>query len=589
MSKVDREYLQALVPDSLPEWKKIYDEAYAYGQSLPAGLSRFNQERGLSQMAYKAAQRRKGQLSWKCIMGLASVDDQVRGLEYLHDFMKRSGCSIDACMIIPSILTALPRQMRKDVAMTTSFVLDRPEDWERLAQAAPISPCFCDYHIACPNAVYNAEQCIRSGGEYTGVFSQVIWNYPGFNDETAHVVEVLKSVAMIAAKKDRDFCIDTYLDDGLPSYFLDICSYFGYALFERYILEELCGARYVVSFGQLLDKMIPKMALWLACAREMGGDGHPAVSYVYSNCIDHWDHDLEANYGFLISEVLMAAVVEKKFKTGASFLPIPITEKVHVPTAQAIANIVGAAQRAAATAEQWEGLMDFGPIERTRDVIIDKGRRFYDNLMRGLGQAGLDLADPLAMIFVLRNINPTRLEQMFHPSTHDEGQAEVKPFVPTSIGQRTIEEAEAIVAGLCGDPSRATNLAGRRVLLISADAHWYGAYAVSIVLQKLGAEVVNGGVSIEPVDALDLADEEGIEDLMISLHNGQALDYSRQLAELAARRNRQYRFFAGGLLNGILEGQAEPVDVSQLVAETGVRPVKSIEELVRALDQSPVR
>lgn len=580
----EKDYLKNLVPEHLSDWRKLLAEGEKIGKGIQVKKSRYMQEKGFeNEVDLRLDRAAKGEITWRTIMGLATLEEHLEGLDYLCDFGKRTGVEIDTAMVIPNMLTGFPVELRENVPKGTSFVLESPEDWERIADK-PIHPAFNDFHIGSPNAVANTVNAVACGCTYHGVFSQFTWNFPGCDDDDRWLGENIKALGIIASQRDRKSVVDTYMDDGIPSYFFDLSSYLGYACLEKYIVSDLCGARYASSFGQLLNKFVPKIALWLALSDVLKEDDQPGVSYYYANCIDHWDHDIEANYGFMMSEVIMAVAAERKYKTGVSILPIPITEKVAVPTPQSIANIHAAARKAAATVEEWERLIDFTPIEELRDKIKSAGTQFFRNILEGLEEAGIDTKNPLAMMILLKRIDPSKLETLFHPSTYQKENSVVEPLVPTSIGKQSLEEKDRIVKDLEEKlPGIRDGLRDRRVLVVSGDAHYYGAFVVSETLKSLGAEVVYGGVGLQPVDAMDIADEEGISDIMVSVHNGQALDYAKQLKQLSRSRDVSYHFYMGGKLNGILPGESEPRDVTSLIVDLGIAAGNDLHTLLQAL------
>lgn len=584
MNITDKEYLLSLVPEELPDWRQLAEEGRKIGEGLEVNKTRFLKEKGCDNLFdYKLKRLKEGELTWQTIMGLASLDDQVKGHEYLDEFGKRTGVVIDSAMVIANMLTAIPEDKRANAPKGTSFVLEKYADYEDIAEAASIQPCFNDFHIGTPNSVECTKNAIRVGSSYIGVLAQFTWDYPGCSDDIKNMSETVKAISMIASRYDEKFAVDTYLDDGIPSYMLDLASYMGYALLEKYIVTELCGARYVVGFGQLMDKTIPKVSILLALSDLLKQDDQPGVSYIFSNTIDHWDHDLEANYGFLCTEVLMEVLVEKKYKTGVSILPIPITEKVAVPTPQSIANIHAASRRVAEKAEEWEDLMDYTKIEETRDILKERGVQFYNNVINGLKEAGVDVTDPLRMLLLLKRISPIKLEQLFHQSILD-GSDDVKPYVPTSMAKRSIDTRDEIVENINSNmPTAKEKISDRKILVLSGDGHWYGQFVVAGVLSKLGADVVDGGVGMDAIDVLDLADEVNVSDICISVHNGQALDYAKQLMELSKDRENDYRFFMGGKLNGIVDGNSEPIDVTDRIEAVGVYTSDTVEELVEKL------
>jgi methylmalonyl-CoA mutase cobalamin-binding subunit len=480
------------------------------------------------------------------------------------------------------MLTGIYPDVRNKVPKGTSFVLEDQQDWLDIAEAGAILPAYNDFHLGAPNAFENTKNAVIAGSTYNGVFAQITWDYPECEDEVANICENIKALGLIAGRYDKKAVVDTYMDDGLPSYFLDLSSYLGYALMEKYVISDLCGARYCMSFGQMVNQLIPKMALLLAGSELLKKSDQPGVGYLFSNCIDHWDHDLDGNYGVLVSEMLMAIIVEKKYKTGVALLPIPITEKVAVPTAEGIANIHAACQRAAELADDWAEVVDFSKIEAMRDLIKEAATAFFDNMLDGFAESGIDITNPIEILLVLKRINPAKLEELFHSSTYKKENSAINPVVSTTLGQRSLDEVKTTTERInaAGGASHLQNL---HVLVVSADAHWYGAFVILNALNELGADVENGGVGIQPADLLDMADEEGILDICISVHNGQALGYAEILLDLAQERGRNYRFFMGGKLNAILEGDSEPSDVTGQIRAMGIRTSDTIEELVNIM------
>ena len=54
----------------------------------------------------------------------------------------------------------------------------------------------------------------------------------------------------------------------------------------------------------------------------------------------------------------MLNLVERRYKTGASFLSVPISEKVAIPTVEEMLDMTGACQRTDEAAPYFEQLMD---------------------------------------------------------------------------------------------------------------------------------------------------------------------------------------------------------------------------------------
>jgi hypothetical protein len=116
----------------------------------------------------------------------------------------------------------------------------------------------------------------------------------------------------------------------------------------------------------------------------------------------------------------------------------------------------------------------------------------------------------------------------------------------------------------------AGNLDGKKIVVGSGDGHTYGLILVEGILKNMGAQIINGGVNMEPVHMLNLADEEDCDTVMVSLHNGQALDYGKQIKKLADTRNKTYTLNLGVKLYSILPGESEPTDVTGILEDLGL-------------------
>ncbi len=570
MDKNKLAYLKSLRPGPHRNGNEILKDGIKLGKTIKAGKSRFARESGYSSyLDYKKDCMKKGKITWNILMGLASLEEQVEATRELFEFTRRLGFSVDSLQPIPSGLVALPKEYRENAPSTTSFVTETFDDYKAQVEAAPIEVTFNDYHLASPNCLETTIWAIEAGASLIGEFSQIVWGYPGFTDELKRFSDMVTCLGILASKRDDMFAVKTYLDDGLPGYFIDTVSYVGYTLIEHYICTRLCNVRYMVAYGGLLTEGDTRMAIAMAIDKLLSTEDQPALHYINSSTNSQWDHDIHANYGASVQEYLFEILVERKYNMGLGINPVAITEKLRVPTLDELQNIFLAGKRAEEYAHQWDKFMDFSYLEKMRDILVEQGKVFFDNFLAGCTDAEVDVKDPLDLILFIRNFNPLKFEQMFHPSTFDEDTEDIQPFQPTILGRQTVDMRDEIVADLL-KAGYEGSLKGKKIIIASADAHTYGLLLVEGVLTSMGAEVVNGGVDMDASDLLDLADEEGTLFAGISCHNGQALDYGRQLAELRKERGRDYTIFMGGKMNAILPGHSEPTDIEDMLHDLGI-------------------
>lgn len=562
------EYIRSLKPVPHADGRELVRKGIEIGNSFEAPLTWYKGYK--NHMEFKKACQREGKIYWTLLMGLATMEDEVAAVKKIYEFQERTGFKLGSLLHIPSGNVALPREYRENAPKTTSFVLDDLDDWLALRNAAPIDISLNDHHLVCPNSIETTVNALKAGAVRVGSFGQFLWDYPGFTDDVKRYSDMVTSLGIMASKRDDMFCVETYLDDSFPGYFMDCASYVGYALIEHYICTKLCGARYVISFGGLLSEGHTRIAVALALHELMGTEEQPVLTYINGSTNMQWDHDIDGNYGFAAQEMLLEICAEKKFHMSLGINPVSITEKIAVPTLQELLNIYACGKRVEEKADEWMPLIDWTPIIEMKDVMVAEAKRYFANAMNAFREAGIDTEDPLEMLLMLKKFAPQRLESAFHSSTVDGQSMEVIPFYPTVLGRQTNEMRDEIVNVLKNDGMEGS-LAGKKIVIASGDAHAYGLMLVDGVLRAMGAQTDNIGVDMDPVDVLDAADEDGTPYVGISCHNGQALDYGRQLLQLAADRGREYVIFMGGKLNTILPGDAEPTEVGDMLCDMGIQ------------------
>lgn len=588
MNKTMIDYISRLKPQAHPDGREILKEGVAIGNTLTAGRSRFIVEGGKyrTHMDYKKDLARQGKIYWNILLGLATLEDQIEGIQKFHQFVERTGMEVSCIQQIPSGLVALPPEYRDKAPQTTSFVINGSEDYQAIVAAAPFEITFNDYHLVSPNALASTIDALKAGSPRIGDFTQFFWGYPGFNDDLGRFIDVVKAVGIMASKHDEDFACETYLDDGFPAYFLDCSSYVGYAMLEHYIVTKLCGARYVISFGGLLSEGETRMAVAMALDKALSTPEWPVLTYINSSTNLQWDHDIHGNYGVSCQEFLFEILVERKYRMCMGINPVSITEKIKVATVDDLLNILAAGKRCEEMAPYWEKFIDFTRLEEMRDVMVEQGQIFFNNVLAGFKAAGIDIEDPLEMLLALKKFNPVKFEQAFHSTSTDDDSGEVKPFYPTVMGRQTVNQRNEFVEklkmkGLQG------SLKGKKIVVGSGDCHTYGLVLVEGVLHEMGATTINAGVDVDPIDILDLADEENTKFVGISCHNGQALDYGRQILQLAKERGKEYWIFMGGKLNAILPGHAEPTEIGDMLLDLGIHAENDIIMTVEQIKQLP--
>lgn len=584
--------MSSLFDERLPDGKSVLTEGIDIGRGVPAGTSRFCSERGVrSESEWKLSQAEKGNIQWNVEMGLSTAAEQAQALEYLWEWGKGSGIVIDRCLSISNMINGLPLELRKKAPRGTSFELSDPQDWAIISNAAPIAMFFGDHHVGSPNSVYNTINAVKAGTNTVGALSQYTWTYPYCDDEVAQVVETVKALGILATKREDGIMHESSIGDGISGQFLDRASEIGYMLFEQYVVEELCGADYCAGLGYLMSDIPSKLATWLAlhdCLKASHrGAEHNYVSFIQGNTLEPTE-DINTNYALTVAEFLPFAVLERQNKTGIAYMADPAAECMRVPTLEEIVEVFSVCDVALRKSREFEraGMFDFSEVETLRRTLVEAGLGFFNNIIRGLIALGVDTWDPVQMLLAVRRLGASRLESDYHPGERDASLPRgIVPYVPVDLLKKPMKDKDDILDAIRAE-GLGSSLSGVKVVVGSGDSHEYGTFVVSGVLNALGASVVEGGIELTPERALGLLAGEGTPFLAVSVHNGHGLDWGSRLMEMASGRGQDVKVFMGGRLNAILEGETEPVDITEHLRAIGVIPCQDLIEMTRELETS---
>ena len=589
LSRTDKEYIANLIPCDLPDWKKSWEEGYEIGKGIEIPETPFFKKYGVRNIAdHLKMLGDEGKVMWKLLMGFADVEAEIEGMKAAQKFNEETGLRISCVHQLPQNTVGVPKDKRENIPLALGFMLNEPEDWYNIATASDVQAIYGDNHLGWPNAVYTTINSLKAGSTYTGLIGHFFQVAPGCPDEVWNQNENVKALGIVAAKHADKVIANSNMDDTAPAYFMDFASFLAWGKLERYIVSDLCKARYSYTFGNFTSNLLHMAAMVLAASETFKTKDQPGMGFVNGNTVDSWDHHTAGNYSFQILEALMLVLVVRKYKVPCGYIPVPINEKVTIPTLQEMLDMSCACQRTEEMAEYFEVLMDWTEVELLRDNLLDFSDKMFQNIMKGMKEAGVDITNPTEMLVVLKRMDPTRFERMFHPSIINDGKDQIVPLMPATLWERSERLTESLVNGL-KNTEYPEKIKGHRLCVVSGDIHYCGALVISETIKRLGADVFYGGNQLEAIDVLDIADEQGITDICISLHNGQALPYAKLLLQLASARNKEYRFFMGGVLTSFEdESSAEPTDVTALIEELGIHTSVSVEGLLEKLTNQNV-
>jgi methylmalonyl-CoA mutase cobalamin-binding subunit len=106
--------------------------------------------------------------------------------------------------------------------------------------------------------------------------------------------------------------------------------------------------------------------------------------------------------------------------------------------------------------------------------------------------------------------------------------------------------------------------------------HEHATVIIDELLSKAGAVMINLGAEINP-DQIASAASKNIDAILISTHNGMALEYAKCLKKELNKHGLRIPVVMGGILNQKIEDAALPIDVTANLKELGFYPCPKLE------------
>lgn len=569
-----------MVPDrplsepTLAPGQELLAEGRAMARQWRLGSCLFlRTEKVASEAAYKRRTATEGRIMQHAHIGFRSVERTVATMAELHETVAAHGARIDRFGVTLDWTMGYPPERRTDASRGTGIVLDGPEDFARITNAAPAAAHFGDFMLGLPGALHNTRAAIAAGATAIGNLGQYFtFRLPYWDDDVATTEATVRSLGLIAAQ-EAEILVHSNLDDGFAGLFLDMSSALGMVLIERHIVEEMVGARAAFCFGHHFSDPLTRSAFHAALARVTDSPG----SMIFGNTVAYRG-EAAANYASLANYLLTDMVALGRHPSGHAVNPVPVTENLRIPDADEIRDAQLFASRLAAHAPGHAAVTDFERIDAVADRLLAAGRRFADRVLAGLAERGVATDDPAALMLAIRRLGAKRMEALWGAGAVETENG--RPLVPACWAEELDRMASDWARQQTDLPP---GVAGCRIVLGTTDVHEHGAYLVRSALGRIGVEVIEAGVAIDAETLVATALEHGADAIAISSYNGVALRYARAVMSLLAERGAALPVLVGGKLNEIPEDSNSglPVDVTAKIRAAGAIPCGSLDDLLR--------
>lgn len=564
----------------LPDMKALRAKAEELSKDITIGTTLFMKKHNVkSEAEFKKKCIKTGYISKHSHIGYTTWEKTAEAMVKIYEELEKRGSTVDRFGICFDQNMGLPEKYREGQIKGISLMFNSDEEWLQMGQIVPAQPHMGDMVLGTPNSIHNTSMSLRAGATTVGNATHY-WcqEYPGLELEELRTIETTTSLMIMAHFADQGALIHSNVDDGFGGQMQDMANLAGFARIERYYMEELCGANMSHCFGNMFSNPISRIIFNLTMS-DYAEQTHDAVgSLIYGNTVGY-GFDMENNMGVL-SSYAMADVIGQIYKpTGHSIAAVPVTEAMRIPDVDEIVQAHRIVDKMIEKAPYYAEHMDWEKILAEKEVLKKGGELFFERVMNGLDDLGVDTNHAGEIMATLKAIGPYQLEEAFGVGEADKGALRGrKPLRATDV-VFDLKAKQKEVMDRIDDVSG--KLAGVKIVIGSSDQHEFGKDLVKGVMLSAGASIFDLGFSVAPLEIAETLIETESKVLLVSTHNGFAYSYAKEvIAEMEKKKLKDVLFIMGGLLNENPEDGVLAVDVSDQLLEMGINVDNDIDIMV---------
>lgn len=571
-----------LLPNELPDLKSILAEGKKISSGIKIGKTLFMEKHNIqSEVEYKLKCMAEGRIMRHANVGWNSWEETKKGASYIYEELTRRGLVMDRIGFILDWVMGVPQELRHKVPKGTGLVFNSPDEWLEVGQVVPIQPHFGDHMIGSLNSVENVKFALAAGVTTIGNLSHFhTYDYPGLSNQEYRIVDMIKSLSIMAEFKCKGALVHSNLDDGFGGQFYDIANTTGWAMMETYMVETLIGAKVAHCFGNLFTEA-PMRIVFAQVLDEI--HGHESIgSMIYGDTLSYTlDHD--SNNAVLSSYITADVVGQLHNPTGHAIVPIPLTEASRIPSPAEIVQVHAISKTIENKAREIESIINWERITAQKEKNLIAGQIFFERVMNALDDSGIDIAHPGEVFLAVKRLGAAKMEECFGSGKKDSFALRNRiPVSPTGVIKEIQQKQAAAKRKIQGQGKALEHV---KVVVASTDVHEFAKQIVVSVLKETGAEVYDLGSSVSPREIIEAVVETNSQFIAISTYNGIALTYAKELFDAFKEYKVNTPIIMGGLLNENQDGNSLAVDVRETLQEMGIVCCISADMIVTAIQE----
>jgi len=554
---------------------ELLADGHAMAREWRVGSCRFLSEMNISsELEWKRKATSEGRVMQHAHIGFRDVNRTIEAIAEVHGTCLKSGITVDRFGITLDWSMGYPEAMRAKASRGTGIVLSGPEDFARITNAAPAAAHFGDFMLGLPGAVENTRAALAAGATAVGNLGQYFtFRLPYWDDDVATTEATVKALGLIAAQ-EAEVLVHSNLDDGFAGLFIDMACALGMVLIEKYIIEDLIGAKIAHCYGHHFSDPLSRTAFHAALIRVSDTPG----TMIFGNTVAYQSTPA-GNYASLSSYLLADILALGRWPSGHAVNPVPVTENQRIPDVDEIIDAQTFAHRLSLHAPYYNPVYDWSKPEAMADILVEGGKAFASSVLKGLEEREVDIKDAAALLLAIRRIGPKRMEALFGPGM--ETQRGRKPLIHAEWARELNEKAEHWVAA----QSPVANAKSLILCIGTTDVHEHGKYLVEQALEGMDINIIDAGVAVDPEVLVTTAMANGANVIAISTYNGVALTYAKAVKAVLKERNLDLPVLMGGRLNEVPKDSNSglPVEVSQEISDLGYYPCVNLDDMLASL------
>ena len=563
----------------LPDMKTIRNDAKKIADGIEITETLFMKKYGVkSETEYKRKMMKAGKIMKHGVIGWNSWQATAEGVRTVYETLEKEGSHIDRLGMICDWIMGVPEEYRNRFQASGSLIFNNPDEWKQIGQIAPINPHLGDHMIGSLNSVENVKNGLGAGATSIGNLAQYFtYEYPGLDMESYRTEDYIKAMAVMGEFKDRGVCMHCNHDDGYGAQFHDVANLLGWAKLERYMAEELAGGRVAHCYGNLFSD--PMLRIVFNRGISKIDKYQTPGTFVNGNTIDY-GMSMAKNYSVMPTYALADIACQLKYPTGYAINAIPYSEALRIPSAEEIIECQLSMDMVIEKAPYYAEYIDWDRIEEEADQLVAGANVFFERVINGLDDLGVDIEHAGEVAAVLKAIGPEQLETNFGAGEARENAMRGRvPIRGTSIVQTITAIKDDVLSKMSAE--NLTALKGINVVVGASDVHEFGKEVVKNVLSEAGANIFDLGTSVAISEVIDTVTESGSRVVCISTYNGMAYSFGKALITALNEAGMDHiKVLMGGRLNEAMDGSDVPIDVTDKLIALGISVDNDIDKLV---------